>query len=159
MTGVKAEAASHEDPFANRSLPEDGGEWVELFVQEVRSAADMDDARARASRALVVLEKSIVARALAEATQNFRQDNATLRGQLDAVVHENTVLKRAVSIQHERQKDFEDRSQELQQLKQMAAHYQEQLRTFEVANYALTMHLKQAQQNSSIPGRFNPDVF
>lgn len=29
----------------------------------------------------------------------------------------------------------------------------------QVNNYALTMHLKQAQQSSSIPGRFNPDVF
>lgn len=29
----------------------------------------------------------------------------------------------------------------------------------QVNNYALTMHLKQAQQSSSIPGRFHPDVF
>ncbi|RRT82044.1 hypothetical protein B296_00005069 [Ensete ventricosum] len=28
-----------------------------------------------------------------------------------------------------------------------------------INNYALTMHLRQAQQSSSIPGRFNPDVF
>ncbi|CAM8928978.1 hypothetical protein QQ045_021661 [Rhodiola kirilowii] len=152
---ANGEAPPHEDPPEQRSFPKDGGEWVELFVQEMMSASTMDDARARACRALEVLEKSIVARAAAaaEATQNCLQDIVTLRGQLDAVVHENTILKRAVSIQHERQKDFEDKSQELQHLKQMAAHYQEQIRTLEVNNYALSIHLKQAQR------RFNPDVF
>ena len=29
----------------------------------------------------------------------------------------------------------------------------------QVNNYALTMHLRQAQQGNSIPGRFHPDVF
>ncbi|XP_048490533.1 uncharacterized protein LOC104901986 isoform X5 [Beta vulgaris subsp. vulgaris] len=29
----------------------------------------------------------------------------------------------------------------------------------QVNNYALAMHLKQAEQNNSIPGRFNPDIF
>ena len=48
------------------------------------------------------------------------------------VIHENTILKRAVSIQHERQKEFEDRNQELEQLKQLVAQYQDQLRTLEV---------------------------
>nr|GEU58310.1 RNA-directed DNA polymerase, eukaryota [Tanacetum cinerariifolium] len=34
-----------------------------------------------------------------------------------------------------------------------------ELKQTEVNNYSLTMHLKQAQQGSSIPGRFHPDVF
>jgi hypothetical protein len=29
----------------------------------------------------------------------------------------------------------------------------------QINNYALQMHLKQAQQNNSMPGRYNPDVF
>lgn len=29
----------------------------------------------------------------------------------------------------------------------------------QVNNYALTMHLKQAQGGNSMPGRFHPDVF
>lgn len=82
-----------------------------------------------------------------------------LKEQVEALIHENAVLKRAVSIQHERQKEFDDRGQELHHLKQMVSQYQEQLRTLEVNNYALTMHLKQAQQSNSIPGRFHPDVF
>lgn len=55
-----------------------------------------------------------------------------LKEQVEALIHENAVLKRAVSIQHERQKEFDDRGQELHHLKQMVSQYQEQLRTLEV---------------------------
>ncbi|XVF48053.1 hypothetical protein PTKIN_Ptkin03bG0159900 [Pterospermum kingtungense] len=156
-TGVQLEGnVQHQAQAANGDIPTkeqtahevlsmDGSDWVELFVREMLNASNIDDARARASRALEVLEKSIHARSGAEVAQNFQQ--------------ENTILKRAVAVQHERQKQFENQSQELQRLKQLVSQYQEQLRTLEVNNYALTMHLKQAQQSSNIPGGFNPDVF
>ncbi|CAN4113045.1 unnamed protein product [Withania somnifera] len=126
-------------------------EWVELFVKEMMSASNIDDAKARASRALEALEKSICALAT--------EENIMLKQQIEAILQENAILKRAFAIQRERQKEFEDRGNEVNNLKQMVAQYQEQLRTLEVNNYALTMHLKQAQQGSSIPGRFHPDVF
>lgn len=159
--GVNAngEVASVGDSLAQQNLPMGGADWVELFVREMTNASNMDDARARASRALEVLEKSICARATAEVAQTFHQENNMLKEQVEALIHENAVLKRAVSIQHERQKEFDDRGQELHHLKQMVSQYQEQLRTLEVNNYALTMHLKQAQQSNSIPGRFHPDIF
>ncbi|KAA8522993.1 hypothetical protein F0562_009416 [Nyssa sinensis] len=132
MTATNGDGASTEDSSAPQNAPIDGAEWVELFVSEMMSASNMDDARARASRVLEVLEKSICARATAEAAQSFQQDNTMLKEQLEALIHENAILKRAVSIQHERQKEFEDRSQELHQLKQLVSQYQEQLRTLEV---------------------------
>ncbi|XP_011648696.1 uncharacterized protein LOC101217268 isoform X1 [Cucumis sativus] len=156
---TQGEAAIAEDATASENLPTNGAEWVDLFVNEMTSASNMDDARSRASRVLEVLEKSICARANAEAANNFHQENKMLREQVEALIQENTILKRAVSIQHERQKEFEGRNQELQQLKELVSQYQEQLKTLEVNNYALTVHLKQAQQSSSIPGRFHPDVF
>ncbi|XVE63691.1 hypothetical protein DITRI_Ditri07aG0040200 [Diplodiscus trichospermus] len=141
--------ANGDVPTKEQTIPEvfsmDGSNWVELFVREMMNASNIDDARARATRALEFLEKSIRARAGEEVAQNFHQ--------------ENTILKRAVAVQHERQKEYEDQGQELQHLKQLVSQYQEQLRTLEVNNYALTMHLKQAQQSSSIPGHFKPDVF
>lgn len=60
------------------------------------------------------------------------QENNLLKEQLQALIQENVILKRAVSIQHERQKEFEGKSQELHNLKQLASQYQEQLRTLEV---------------------------
>ena len=79
-----------------------------------------------------------------------------LRLQLEAIVEENSSLKRAVVTQQKRQKDTEDQSQELQGLMQMVTQYQEQLKTLEVNKYALTLHLKQAlQDNSSIPSQYH----
>lgn len=55
-----------------------------------------------------------------------------LKEQIEALVRENSILKRAVAIQHERQKEYEDKNRELQHLKQLLSQYQEQLRTLEV---------------------------
>ncbi|KAG5569515.1 hypothetical protein H5410_059281 [Solanum commersonii] len=153
------ETPSAEDLSSAKVVHLRGTEWVDLFVGEMMSASNIDDAKARASQALEALEKTICARAT-EAACGFQKENMMLKQQLEALIQENAIFKRAVAIQHERQKEFEDRGNELNQLKQSVAQYQEQLRTLEVNNYALTMHLKQAQQsNNSIPGRFNPDVF
>ncbi|KAJ0984338.1 hypothetical protein J5N97_002694 [Dioscorea zingiberensis] len=146
-------------PSVAVNLPRDGSEWVDLFVREMTNASDVDDARARASRVLEVLEKSIMARVGSEAMQNFQKENLLLKEQLEALLRENNVLKRAIAIQHERQKEYDERNQEVQHLKQLVSQYQEQLRTLEVNNYALTMHLKQAQQSNTMPGRFHPDIF
>ncbi|KAK4350235.1 hypothetical protein RND71_029548 [Anisodus tanguticus] len=148
-----------EGPSLQNNLPADGAEWVELLVREMTSATSIDDARARATRVLESLEQSISVHAGAEAAQNVHKENMMLKEQIEVFLRENAILKRAVSIQHERQKEYDDRNQEVQQLKQLIAQYQEQIKTLEVNNYALTMHLRQAQQSNSIPGRFHPDIF
>ncbi|KAJ4845511.1 hypothetical protein Tsubulata_013033 [Turnera subulata] len=148
-----------ENAAAGSNLPVDGREWVDLFVREMMGATSVDDAKARASRVLEVLEKSISSRAAEESAQSFEKENMMLKEKIEVLIRENSILKRAVAIQHERQKDFEDKNRELEHLKQLVAQYQEQLRTLEVNNYALSMHLRQAQQSSTLPGRFNPDVF
>ncbi|GAB2269501.1 hypothetical protein Dimus_004418 [Dionaea muscipula] len=141
-----------KDTANQNTLPADGAQWVELFVREMMSATSLDDARARAAKLLEVVEKSISSRACTEAAETFQKENVMLKEQ-------NTILKHAVVIQHERQKEYEDMARELQHLKQLVPQYQEQLRNLEVSNYTLRMHLEQAQQSSSIPGRFHPDVF
>ncbi|GFP88688.1 hypothetical protein PHJA_001012500 [Phtheirospermum japonicum] len=127
------QTAPREEPPVESNLPVDGAEWVELLVREVSSASNVDDAKARLSRALEALEKSICANATAEAAKSFQEENIMLKQQLEALLQENAILKRAVSIQHERQKEFEEMGQELHQLKQLVSQYQEQVRTLEVA--------------------------
>ena len=61
------------DPAAHQPCPTDGAEWVELFVKEMMSASNMDDAKVRASRVLEALEKSICARASTETAKSFLQ--------------------------------------------------------------------------------------
>ena len=66
-------ATEHLPAADNYQTSNNGSEWVELFVREMTNASDIDDARARASRALEALEKSIVERAGAEASQNLHK--------------------------------------------------------------------------------------
>ncbi|XP_031481575.1 uncharacterized protein LOC116251438 [Nymphaea colorata] len=146
-------------PAPPTDLPSDGSEWVELFVREMMNATDVNDARLRASKILEVLEKSIMSRAGEVVSKDLHKENLALKEQVEVLVRENQILKRAVAIQHERQKEYDERGRELEHLKQLVAQYQEQVRTLEVNNYALTVYLQQAQQSSSIPGRFHPDVF
>lgn len=72
MAGKETATASDSASDPSR-LPQNGAEWVELFVTEMTSATNMDDARARASRVLEILEKSIMARAADEAAQSFQK--------------------------------------------------------------------------------------
>ncbi|KAG5610782.1 hypothetical protein H5410_022063 [Solanum commersonii] len=90
-----------------------GTVWVDLFVGEIKI---------RASRALEAFEKAICARAT-ETACGFQKENMTPKQQFEALIQENAILKRAVAIQHERQKEFEDRGNELNQLKQLVAQY------------------------------------
>lgn len=158
MKPTNGPAAQLEDPSAENNFPADGAEWVECLVREMMTATSIDDARARATRLLESFEKCISSRAGAEAAQNFHKENIMLKAQIEVLRKDNSILKRAVAIQHERQKEYDERNQEVQQLKQLIAQGKEQLRTLEINNYALKMHLRQAQQSNSLPG-FNSDVF
>ncbi|KAK7335996.1 hypothetical protein VNO80_28181 [Phaseolus coccineus] len=153
-----AASASGDQPAAD-NFPADGAEWIDLFVREMTCATSVDDARARAARLLEVLEKSISAHASSGATTALQRENLMLKEQIEALTKEKNCFKSAFRIQLERLSDYENKNQELQQLKQLVSQYQEQIRTLEVNNYALRMHLNQAQQYNSFPGRFPPDAF
>lgn len=74
LAGVNdGDVAVSENPSAH--LPADGAEWINLFVSEMENATSNDDARARASRLLEILEKSISGRAGAEAAHSFQKVN------------------------------------------------------------------------------------
>jgi len=122
----------HPPATDNDQTNNHSSEWVELFVREMMSSSDIDDARARASRALEAFEKSIMDRVGAEAVHNLHRENVMLKDQLSIILRENAVLKRGVAIQHERQKEFDVRTQEADSLKQLVLQYQEQLKTLEV---------------------------
>lgn len=148
------------DSFTSmEKLPTEGSEWVNVLVNEMTHASNMDDAKTRASKVLELLEKNISERANADAIQRFQEENLMLKGQVEGLIQNNNILKRAVAIQHERQKEYDEKNQEIPHLKQTILQYQERIRTLEITNYGLTLHLQQAQQGGSIPGRFHPDVF
>lgn len=136
-------------------------DWVEFIVKETISASSVDDAKARASRAVEILKKTIAtrawedaARACEEAAKSFGEENVKMKERMEVLEKENAVLKRAVAIQHERgRKEMEYKEREVQQRNQLVSEYQEKVRRLEVNNYALTMHLNQALHGSSVLGR------
>lgn len=73
-----------------------------------------------------------------------------VKEQIEVLLRENTILKRAVSIQHERQKVYEESTQEVQHLKQLLSMYQEQLRTLEVKLLTLTLILFMGKKSKNI---------
>nr|AFK33763.1 unknown [Medicago truncatula] len=152
-------ASASENQSTLNSLPADGAEWIDFFVREMMVATSVDDARARAARMLEVLEKSISERARAEATDALQKENLMLKEQIEVLIKEKNSFKNAFRIQHERLFDYDNKNQELQHLKQLASQYQEQIRTLEMNNYALAMHLKHAQQSNGFQGHFPPDIF
>lgn len=152
-------APAPTDSTSQSSLPKNGPEWVELLLREMNIATSQDDARIRARKVFEDLEKSISARSRAAADENVQKENIMLKGHIEQLMRDNTNLKRLVAIQHKRQKEMDDVNRELQHLRELVPQYQEQLRIEKVNNYALSMHLKQAQESSSMPGRFHPDVF
>ncbi|KAG6486927.1 uncharacterized protein LOC122009294 [Zingiber officinale] len=141
------------------NLPVDGPGWVELLLKELTSASDMNDAKTRASKILEMFEKFVAAHAIHEPLDSLCKENKNWKEQVEVLLHENNILKRAVAIQHERQKTFDTQDEEVQQLKQMLSQYKEQIKILEMNNYALGMHLKLAQESSLLPGRPHPDVF
>lgn len=156
---VEEQALPPSDFSTRNTLPTDGAQWVELFVREMAGSTTVDELRSRAAKLLEALEKSIRTNAGTEVAENYQKENNMLKEQIQALMHDNIILKRGIQIQRERQKEYDDMNQELEQLKQLLPQYQEQLKRLEMTNYTLGVHLKQAQQSSSIPGHFRRDAF
>ncbi|KAK8553702.1 hypothetical protein V6N13_072644 [Hibiscus sabdariffa] len=133
----------------------DSPEWTDLFVQEMASAMNMDDAKARAARILEAFEGSVVANK--RAAEEI--EHASLKEHLRSLLDNNQILRRAVAIQHERSVEQEGKEREVQQLKLTLSQYIEQARTLELNNYTLRLHLQRSQQSSSINEQFPPDIY
>jgi len=67
------ESTSGNQPSTGSNIPSDMTEWVELFVREMMNASDIADARARASRAFEVFEKSVLQRAGVDAVEHLHK--------------------------------------------------------------------------------------
>ncbi|KAH7514780.1 hypothetical protein FEM48_Zijuj11G0126800 [Ziziphus jujuba var. spinosa] len=133
----------------------DGSKWVDMFVQEMKNATDVDDAKMRAAKILEAFERSITSHSRA----SKELEHVSLKHHIQSLLNDNQILKRAVAIQHERSLEQEEKAKEVEQLKQVLSQYQEQIQSLELSNYTLKLHLQRAQESSSIPGQFHRDIF
>jgi enterochelin esterase-like enzyme len=150
--------ASPEEPDSKNGVAaaKNGVEWTDSLIKKLLAATSVDEAMVCTTGVLEEFERTVGARVSA----HHNKEIMALKEQVERLTQENAIVKRAVVIQHERQKEYENKDRELQHLKEeLVPQYKEQLRTMEVNNYALSMHLKQACQNRSIPGEFHPHVF
>ncbi|XP_022742641.1 uncharacterized protein LOC111293871 isoform X2 [Durio zibethinus] len=132
----------------------DSPKWVDLFVHEMMSATNINDARGRAARILEAFEGSITAnKRVAE-----EMEYASLKEHLQSLLDKNQILRKAVAIQHERNLEQEGKEREVQHLKLTLSQYLEQVRTLELNNYTLRLHLQRAQESSSLQGQFPHDI-
>lgn len=143
---------------ADAAVPQRAEDWIELFVQEMAAAKDLTDARRRTSALLQGFEHTVRSRADGEVSHTRHELNE-MKAKLDDLVKENQILKRAVQIQNARMQDVVAKEQELSQLKLLLAQYQEQVRTLELSNYSLALHLQKATSADPIRGQRPPDVF
>jgi hypothetical protein len=82
------------------------------------------------------------------------------QGRCVELAHQNSVLKKAVTIQHQRLlKSNAEKDSQLQSLRNVLAQLQDRSQALEAENYALTVHLKQATAGQSVFGGRPPDVF
>ena len=76
------------------------------------------------------------------------------------LAQQNSVLKKAVAIQHQRLvKTNAEKDSQVAGLRSALSQCQERNASLEAANYALNVHLKQATAGQSLLGGRPPDVF
>jgi len=123
-------------------------------VSEMAAASDMSDARARAAHVLQQFERQIQG----QQKQSLSKELATLNAHVAELTRGNTILKKAVQIQNARLQEVADKDDQLAALQQTLGQYQERIRSLEISNYSLSLHLRQAGSNP-MPQHRHPDVF
>lgn len=155
-TQLASTRAANLEAAAPATLSRD---WVAALVQEMQSAADVDDAHARATRVMQAFEAAVRGAVAAEGEEGAGgTEGARRRTQLARLAEENLILKRAVAIQNARQQENGELQRQLLELQRACAGYQEQLQAARRENYSLGVHLKEAL-SPNVPSHRNPDVF
>ncbi len=65
--------APSESAPCPENFPSNGSEWVELLVNEMTTASNMDDAKSRATRVLEAFEKAVVSHVNAQGPHDFQK--------------------------------------------------------------------------------------
>eukprot|EP00879_Flechtneria_rotunda_P011450 GHRR01011962.1.p1 GENE.GHRR01011962.1~~GHRR01011962.1.p1 ORF type:complete len:214 (+),score=93.66 GHRR01011962.1:592-1233(+) len=144
---------------SSSGTPATAEQWVGALVQEMASAKDFADARARAAKLLQAFEQFVLGRNKQQASGG----GVVSQPKVEDVLRENAILKRAVQIQNAKlQEAASTKDQEVAGLKQLLGQYQERLRHLELSNYSLALHLQKATGDRPPGGGLShrpPDVF
>ncbi|KAE8814848.1 hypothetical protein D1007_07862 [Hordeum vulgare] len=94
-------AAADED---HAKIKQSAAEWMELLVGEMASAGSMDDARSCATKVLEAFGGAVCSRAVHVLADKDRE--------VEKVRRQNTILKRAVVLQHRQHVEDEEKGRD-----------------------------------------------
>jgi hypothetical protein len=169
--GLQSEPAS-----STPAVPQTAEQWVEYLVQELAQASDMQVAKVKARSVLQSFEGFVthIVKQVGDACllafplgydvpfghPLFQGHEEGLQPAKAKLQEENTLLKKAVQIQHRQLQERAQQAEELTQMRGMLTQYQEQVRTLEINNYSLALHLQKATCSGAYPHQsHNPDIF
>ena len=87
------------------------------------------------------------------------KSGGAVQRQLQDLLKDNHILKRAVAIQNNRIQEATAKEAQLQQLRGLVSQYEQKIHNLELSNYSLAMHLRQATSTISSGSQRSPDVF
>uniref|UniRef100_A0A6U0ZAX3 Uncharacterized protein n=1 Tax=Polytomella parva TaxID=51329 RepID=A0A6U0ZAX3_9CHLO len=143
-------------------------EWADILVQEMSAATNLADARSKAAAILERFESCMVFSLKAQA---ISEAEASVRPRLTELTNENRILKKAVQIQHRQTAELRQAAAaaaatsnaEIRSLFGQLDQSREKIRSLDLANYSLTVHLERATNGGvmSLPYVHprNPDVY
>lgn len=140
---------------SNRGADRLSTSWLDSFLKQFYESRQPIEARARVAKVLEEFESAVISKQRSESGEMM-----ALKMDFDKLKKDNAILSKAVAVQHSRLQDLNAKEQEIQRMREMLAQYQERLRTLELTNYSLAMHLQRATGPSFGPGSGRPpDVF
>lgn len=134
--------------------------WLEGFLKEFYASREHPEVQMRISRLLEAFETAVI-----EKYKNESEEMLAIKTEFEKLKKANGILSKAVAVQHsrlqeasQREHEFAAKDQEMQNMKEMLANYQERLRMLEMNNYSLRVHLQRATGPSGPEGG-PPDVY
>lgn len=129
--------------------------WLDPFLKQFYESGQAAEAQARVARVLEEFENAVMAKC-----RNESEELAALKAEFEKVKKGNAILSKAVSVQHSRLQELGTKDQEIQRMRDMLTQYQDRLRSLELSNYSLKMHLQRATGPPFGPNNGGPpDVF
>mmetsp|Transcript_10464 Transcript_10464/g.20677 ORF Transcript_10464/g.20677 Transcript_10464/m.20677 type:complete len:276 (-) Transcript_10464:50-877(-) len=136
---------SKESEEQHEGTSQSADDWIDMLVQQMSMAKDVDDAKQRASEVLKGFEGVVLRHACPQGVESMQR--------------ENTLLKRAVGIQNSKIHELSEKCKNVDEMLLKFEELKEKCHHLELQNYSLQLHLKQATCQDNVAAHPNPDVF
>lgn len=142
---VESAKESEEQQQQHEGTSQSADDWIDMLVQQMSMAKDVDDAKQRASEILKGFEGAVLRHACPQGVESMQRENA--------------LLKRAVGIQNSKIHELSEKCKSVDDMVLKFEELKEKCNHLELQNYSLQLHLKQATCQDDVAAHPNPDVF